>query len=326
MSRNRKILPLIFNAYKPVGPSSSQAVHQFKRNLKYDYGKIGHFGTLDPFAEGVLLVGVQGAQRLNNFVHEYMPKTYRALGVFGSKTNTGDHTGEVLESGDVADEFKNLSLSEVENFLRSEFLGEYWQAPHVISAAKHNGRRLYDLARAGKTVDKEEIDKKKREILELKIHEYNYPHLDFEVTVSSGTYIRSLFEEIAVLFGGHGHLLKLQRTKIGTFSIENSIAKEDWPSKEGEFDLEKFGVCIDEAFYLNKVFLNAEQTKTYIYGLTPNMSEIKIQQCLDSSFVYSNELVWVYSDQELLIGMAKIVEGHLVCVFNLNFYVLGLQT
>lgn len=324
MSRNRKILPLIFNAYKPVGPSSSQAVHQFKRNLNYDYGKIGHFGTLDPFAEGVLLIGVQGAQRLNNFIHEYMPKTYRAVGLFGAKTNSGDHTGEVMESGEIKEEFQQMSKEEMEGLLRSEFLGEYWQAPHMVSATKYNGRRLYDLARAGKVVG--DIDKKKREILELKIHDYNYPHLDFEVTVSSGTYIRSLFEEIAVLFGGHGHLLKLQRTKIGTFSMENSIPRESWPTKEGEFDLEKFGVAIDEAFYLNKVFLNIEQTKTYIYGLTPDMSEIEIQQNLDNPFVYSNELVWVYSDGDLLIGMAKIVDGHLVCVFNLNFYVLGLQT
>lgn len=323
MSRNRKILPLIFNAYKPEGPSSSQAVHQFKRNLNYDYGKIGHFGTLDPFAEGVLLIGVQGAQRLNNFVHEYMPKTYRAVGLFGTKTNSGDHTGEAVESAEIHEEFKEMSREDMEGLLKSEFLGEYWQAPHMVSATRYNGRRLYDLARAGKVI--EDIDKKKREILELKIHEYNYPHLDFEVTVSSGTYIRSLFEEIAVLFGGHGHLLKLQRTKIGFFSVENSIPRENWPVKDGEFDLEKYGVCIDEAFQLNKVFLNAEQTKIYIYGLTPKMSELKIQQNLDNPFVYSSELVWVYNEDELLIGMAKIVDEHLVCVFNLNFYVLGLQ-
>lgn len=323
MNIDNKKLPLIFNVYKPVGPSSFQVVHQFKKFLGYNYGKIGHFGTLDPFAEGVLLIGVQGAQRLNEYVHEFMPKTYRATGLFGKKTTSGDDTSEVVKEQDIDSEFFNVKLDHLEELFREKFLGEYWQAPHMVSAARYNGRRLYDLAKSGTFV---ELDKKKREILDFKILSYNYPEITFEATVSSGTYIRSLFEEMSELLGGVGHLVKLKRMSIGSFHVDDAIVREDWPKENSVFSLDDNGICIDEAFHIKKIYLNTTQTKRYINGLLINIDELDIQHSLDNKQLHSEDYFWVYSDEKLLVGMAKMAEDKLQSVFNLNFYVLGLQS
>ena len=109
--------PLVFNIYKPVGMGSFDVVRHFKRNLPKGYGKIGHFGTLDPFADGVLMIAVAGASRLNDYVHKYMPKTYVAKGKFGVKTPTGDLTVEEDEMEyDLESESKlsSMSISEFE--------------------------------------------------------------------------------------------------------------------------------------------------------------------------------------------------------------------
>ena len=136
-------------------------VHHFKKNLNFNFGKIGHFGTLDPFAEGVLLVGIQGAQKLNDYVHELLPKTYKARGVFGGKTTTGDLTSEIILNQDIADNYKFASKEELQNLLGEKFLGEYWQGPHGVSATKFEGKRLYQHALEGRMILKEKV---KREI------------------------------------------------------------------------------------------------------------------------------------------------------------------
>ena len=94
---DQKILPKIFNVYKPVGMTSGDVVYKFKKNLTRPFGKIGHFGTLDPFAEGVLLIGVGGSCRLSDYAHEFLPKVYLAKGLLGQKMTTGDIEGDVLD-------------------------------------------------------------------------------------------------------------------------------------------------------------------------------------------------------------------------------------
>lgn len=322
MNSKLEKLPLVFNAYKPVGKTSFSVVHHFKKNLNYDYGKIGHFGTLDPFAEGVLLVGVQGAQRLNNFVHEFMPKTYWARGIFGGKTDTGDNTTLVNLEKEIDENFKNISMTDLEALFQEEFLGEYWQAPHAVSAVRYNGQRLYKLAQKGKFI---QMDKKKREILDFKIHSFNYPYLEFEVTVSSGTYIRSLFEEMSELLGGVGHLELLKRTAIGNFRARESLALDQWPKKGQDFNLESHGHPIDEVLELNKVLLDEKQTTDYIHGKRIDFSELKVEQLLEKGHFDETGLVWVYSNEKVLMGLGRNVENVLKVEFNLNFYTLGYQ-
>ena len=323
MKSSLEKIPLVFNVYKPAGPSSFNSVHYFKRNLNFDFGKIGHFGTLDPFAEGVLLIGVQGAQRLNNLVHEFLPKTYRAYGVFGKKTETGDNTKAPIEEKDIDLDFQSMSKEVLEELFREEFLGEYWQAPHMVSAARHNGKRLYQLYKEGKFVER---DKKKREILDFKVISYDYPYLVFEAQVSSGTYIRSLFEEMSELLGGVGHLDRLVRTKIGQFSEANALVSEHWPKKGEEFDLSLHATPIDQILVLNKIFLDEEQTKLYVFGLRLAVDRLHIQQVLDFDNLVSEEMFWVYSDQGVLLGLVKACGAEIQVIFNLNFYTLGFQT
>lgn len=321
MNSKLEKLPLVFNAYKPVGKTSFGAVAHFKKNLNYKFGKIGHFGTLDPFAEGVLLIGVQGAQRINNFVHEFMPKTYWARGIFGGKTDTGDNTAEVNLEKDIDDNFKHVSVEDLEELFREEFLGEYWQAPHSVSAVKYNGQRLYKLARQGKFI---QMDKKKREILEFRIHSFNYPYLDFEVTVSSGTYIRSLFEEMSELLGGVGHLELLKRTAIGKFKSDDSLTFDAWPLRGEDFNIQSHGHPIDEVLELDKAFLDEAQTTIYLHGKKMLFSELNVQATESKDFDDTG-LFWVYSYENVLMGLCRNVEDIVKVEFNLNFYTLGYQ-
>jgi tRNA pseudouridine55 synthase len=310
-----KKIPLVFNVYKPIGPSSFSVVQHFKKNLNYDYGKIGHFGTLDPFAEGVLLIGVQGAQKMNEYIHQLLPKTYRAVGCFGVKTDSGDFETAVIAEKHIEENFQKFSVNELDEKLRSHFLGEYWQAPHKYSASKFEGKRMYDLALKGKEVTKEKV---KREILDFKILNYEYPTCEFSVTVSSGTYIRSLFEEISTLLGGYGSLKVLERTAIGENLSTNSIKESDWPKRSELFDLKRWGTPLDHALRLDSIILPIEQTKTYLRGHRFRLNEVQIVANDHPTEIVSDELYWVYSENKHLLGLARPVALELHSLFNLK--------
>jgi tRNA pseudouridine55 synthase len=298
-----------------VGPSSFAIVSHFKRNLSYDFGKIGHFGTLDPFAEGVLLIGVQGAQKLNEYIHELLPKSYRAIGVFGGKTNSGDFMTEVTIEKHVEDHFHEMTKEEMEEKLRKHFLGEYWQAPHSFSASKFEGKRLYQLAVQGKMITKEKV---KREILDFEILNYNYPEMEFVVTVSSGTYVRSLFEEIAELLGGHGALKVLERVAIGENLSVNAIKEADWPIKGKDFDLEKWGTPLDQVLCLNKVILTKPQTARYLQGHRYPIKDVVIELQEIQEAISSNELFWIYNPDRHFLGLARLKDEEIQSIFNLK--------
>jgi tRNA pseudouridine55 synthase len=306
-------VPLVFNVKKPVGVSSFNVVHHFKKNLNFNFGKIGHFGTLDPFAEGVLLIGIQGAQRLNDYVHQLLPKTYRARGVFGGKTESGDLTSPVLLSKEITAEWINAKKEVIEEYLRKEFLGEYWQSPHAISATKFEGKRLYQHALEGRIIEKEKV---KREIYSLSIVEYNYPNLDFVVTVSSGTYVRSLFEEIATMFGGHGALEKLERQAIGNLSVLDSIDQSSWPIKNVDFNLEGSAIPLDKVLELDSIYLKLAQTKRYLQGQRFPLDEVEKRD--NSQVICSENYYWVYNEDGTLLGFGEPVNGQLQAIFNLQ--------
>lgn len=306
-------IPLVFNAYKPVGMSSFQVVHHFKKNLNFDFGKIGHFGTLDPFAEGVLLIGIQGAQKMNDYVHEYLPKTYQALGIFGQKTSSGDFTTPFTEEKDIDTCFQKMDLVTINKLLSDKFLGEYWQAPHAISATKFEGKRLYQHALEGRIIQKEKV---KRSILAFKILSYDYPAIRFEATVSSGTYIRSLFEEISVFLNGVGALKELKRTAIGSFLSEFSIPLNKWPVKNEEFNLDQNGKMLDEMFPLQSVIVGNSEVSRYLKGQQIPIHLLKLEKA--EKMIYSQNLVWAYTESLYLIGLAKIENEKLFTIFNLK--------
>ena len=306
-------IPLVFNVQKPIGVSSFDVVHYFKKNLSFNFGKIGHFGTLDPFADGVLLIGIQGAQKLNDYVHQLLPKTYRARGVFGGKTDTGDLTVPVSVIKEINLDWQKENKKVLEDFFGEKFLGEYWQSPHAVSATKFEGKRLYQHALEGRFIEKAKV---KREIYSFEILDYQYPFLDFVVTVSSGTYIRSLFEEMADLLGGVGALESLSRISIGQMKLAQAIAKEQWPVKNDSFSLEEFATPLDKVLELDHIYLTLTQTKRYIKGQRLLLSDI--EKRANSLPICSENFYWVYNEDGILLGFARPFGVELHAIFTLQ--------
>ena len=172
--------------------------------------KVGHSGTLDPFAEGLMIVCLGQATKIIPFLEHYN-KTYLATIKLGEETDTLDNTGNIIDKKDVL----NYSLEEIKNVLNS-FLGKSQQIPPMYSALKHDGVPLYSLAREGI-----EIERKPRdiEIFSIELIEYNKPFLTFKCKVSKGTYIRTLAKDIAFKLSTVGHLVKLIRTNIDKFDL-----------------------------------------------------------------------------------------------------------
>ncbi len=181
--------------------------------------KIGHAGTLDPFATGLLIVCIsrQATKNIDQFVR--LDKTYTAVLKLGERTDTADIEGKIIEIKDVPD-------TVVQNIDKvfSSFLGEIDQVPPQFSAIKKNGVRLYKTARKGIQV---EVEPRKVFIHTLSFLNYQKPYLEFSSTVSKGTYIRSLGEDITAKLGTVGHLTELRRDAIGPFSVVDAISLED---------------------------------------------------------------------------------------------------
>lgn len=304
--------PLVFNVYKPKGMTSFEVVGHFKRHLPKGFGKIGHFGTLDPFAEGVLLIGVGGASRLAQILNDCLPKVYEATGRVGVKTDTGDRTGEVIaRDEEVATRaFTKLSDMEIDSIFSGHFLGDYYQSPQAFSAAKHEGKPLYEYARAGVMIEKEPV---LRHIYKIEVQHFELPYLKFISEVSSGTYIRVLFEDMMKLFETYGSLEELKRIGIGHHLAQDALREADWPlnglhSSGTEYDLTRYAIPMTEALPLREVTLSAQDLVRYLSGHFPDDAKVSWAPRAGLSDS-ARELSWVYaaneSDGRDLIGLAQ---------------------
>jgi len=204
---------------KPEGMTSARAVARVKRALKAT--KVGHAGTLDPFATGLLICCIDRATRLVRF---WMSgdKTYQATLLFGIETDTGDLTGKPV--------FQSDGLAISEERIRAafgRFTGEMLQAPPVYAALKHEGVPLYRWARKGK-----QIQKPPRTVFirRLTLLEIDYPKVRFEVTCSAGTYIRSLAADVGRTLQCGGHLVQLRRIESGGFRVQAALPLQDLES------------------------------------------------------------------------------------------------
>jgi tRNA pseudouridine55 synthase len=196
---------------KPKGMTSNDVVTRVKRATGIK--KVGHAGTLDPLATGVVVVAVGSVTRLIRFIQE-QPKEYLATAQFGVSTDTLDADGAVLSREPM--DFTEEELSEVAR----RFVGTVPQVPPMVSALKHQGRRLYELARQGEVVEREA---RPVEIHELEIEAVGvgpYPEVDFRVVCGKGTYVRSLADDLAAARGGSAHLTALRRTRTGSLYVE----------------------------------------------------------------------------------------------------------
>ncbi|MCP4669749.1 MAG: tRNA pseudouridine(55) synthase TruB [Desulfobacula sp.] len=200
---------------KPAGISSAHVVSRVKKALGVK--KIGHTGTLDPFATGLLLCAINKATRISQFFLDGHKK-YLARVCLGKETDTYDLTGKTVftASNDVMD---TLGKEDIEQAIKT-FVGVQEQVPPAFSALKHKGQPLYKLARQGKKIIK---PPRQIEIFSLKIKQIKFPCLDLEVFCSSGTYVRSLAFDIGRKLGCGAHLSKLCRIQSSAFKLKNAI-------------------------------------------------------------------------------------------------------
>lgn len=207
---------------KSEGPSSAQVVSRVKR--LFQAKKVGHLGTLDPFASGLLLVGINEGTKIAD-IFLGATKSYRGTMVLGVETDSQDVTGKVVRERSVP------SIGETElRSLEEKFTGELQQVPPMFSALKKHGVRLYRLARQGKEIPREPRNVK---VDALRINKVADAELEFEVTCSRGTYVRTLAADIGQALGCGAYLKTLRRMACGHLKVEQSVTIDEL---EGQFE------------------------------------------------------------------------------------------
>ena len=208
---------IVINKHK--GCTSHDIVYKVKKVFNE---KVGHTGTLDPMATGVLPLLIGKGTLCSKYLINH-DKTYRVNLQLGKKTDTADSEGNIIEEREVNQE--NLEKDYIKEVLK-KFVGKQNQIPPIYSAIKVNGKKLYEYARKGQSVS---IEPRNIEIYNIQLLDIdnNNNQLKFQVSCSKGTYIRSLCEDIAKRLGTVGYMLELERLRVGDFKIENSITIQE---------------------------------------------------------------------------------------------------
>ncbi len=260
---------------KPAGITSHDVVAKVRKALKTK--KVGHTGTLDPLATGVLVVCVEKATKLVNYL-TCDEKTYEVEMKFGIKTDTGDITGKIIDE----DPNYDIDISIIKNII-NKFIGKQKQIPPMYSAIKINGKKLYELAREGIEIEREA---REIEIFDIRNIEWKNEILKYTVHCSKGTYIRSLCEDIAKELGTIGTMTNLRRIQSGEFQIKDAIKIED--------------ISEEKIISMEKLFDKEINVKNNLKELLNGM---KIQ-CIKSDGLYK-----LYADE--FIGIGKIEKNYL---------------
>ena len=276
------------NVYKPTGKTSHDVVAIVRRITKIK--QIGHTGTLDPFAEGVLPICIGKATRLIEYLND--EKAYIGTIQFGSSTTTYDTEGEVVKTSD-----KIVTQEDLEENLKF-FRGEIEQLPPIYSAIKVNGKKLYEYARTGQEV---KIEPRKVTIFELELVNFNQAAQQAEIKIvcSKGTYIRSIANDLGEKLGAFGHLIKLVRIKAGDFYVEDSIKLEDLNSPE---------------IVLNKLIYPTEKLNFAVYNLNEEQKKkISNGNAITPSQPFAIDEFVTLMDNEKLAAIAKFDGKFLKC-------------
>ncbi|MFP3938028.1 MAG: tRNA pseudouridine(55) synthase TruB [Phycisphaerae bacterium] len=228
------------NVNKPSGPTSHDVVVQVRRRIGRGV-KVGHTGTLDPFADGVLVLCVGPATRLAERVAA-LEKRYRATVTLGATSDTDDAEGQIIPATAEPPPFEALEA------VLPGFVGQIDQVPPAYSAIHVKGRRAYKLARAGRRA---ELPTRRVIVHELKLLRYDPPELEIDVRCGSGTYVRSLARDIGRELGCGGYCSRLTRTEVGTFRLCDAVRPEDIDPTRDLLDpllalVDKPRACIDD--------------------------------------------------------------------------------
>lgn len=227
----------IVNIYKEKGYTSHDVVAVLRKVVGQK--KIGHTGTLDPDATGVLPVCLGRATKVCEFLTDH-DKTYEVVLLLGKETDTQDISGQVLKETDPGQLTEELVYSCIESFI-----GEYDQIPPMYSALKVNGKKLYELAREGKTIERKS---RKVQIYGIRILEMNLPRVRMEVECSKGTYIRTLCHDIGQKLQVGGCMEALERTKVGRFCKEDAVTLDEVREKMEQGEASALFTPLDQIF------------------------------------------------------------------------------
>lgn len=207
---------------KAVGPTSHDAVALVRRKL--DVGRVGHTGTLDPMASGVLVMCLGEATKLAGYLTATQ-KDYETTVRLGQETDSHDATGQVTAEYDA-----EVTARAIEEAL-GDFRGQIAQTPPMFSALKHKGQRLYKLARRGEVVDREP---RIVHVHRLELTRFEFPYFDLSMTCGKGTYVRTLAHDIGHAVGSGAHLVSLVRTRVGRFGLDAAIGMEELEAIDSE--------------------------------------------------------------------------------------------
>lgn len=241
---------------KPKNCTSHDVVYKVK---KITNQKVGHTGTLDPMATGVLPLLIGKGTLCSKYLIEH-DKIYKATIQLGKRTTTADQEGEVIEEQEIAN--NALEPQYVTKRLK-EFLGKQIQTPPMYSAIKVNGKKLYEYARKGQNV---EVPKREIEIYEIELLNIDKQNkkIEYKVHCSKGTYIRSLCEDIAQKLGTIGYMAELERLKVGKFILKNAVSIDDLKKE----NIEKNIITIEEIFKNNeKINLTRKKLELFLNGV-----------------------------------------------------------
>ena len=245
---------------KPKGMTSQNVVSKVKRILNEK--KVGHAGTLDPNATGVLPILVGKATKISKYLIEH-DKSYEAIIKLGEKSSTGDIEGDIVEKKEI--KLDKYNSEYIQNILNM-FLGKTKQIPPMYSAIKVNGKKLYEYAREGK-----EVELKERDIeifnIQLKNVDYENQEISYIVDCSKGTYIRTLCEDIAKKLNTVGYMKELTRLRVDKFNISNAITLEELEEKKNNSNFEDI-IPIESLFSDKpKIILTNKKENLFLNGV-----------------------------------------------------------
>ncbi|NDO45792.1 tRNA pseudouridine(55) synthase TruB [Clostridium sp. MD294] len=283
----------IFNIYKQKGFTSHDVVAVVRKIIQQK--KVGHTGTLDPDAEGVLPICVGKGTKLADYIMNGK-KSYRAVVVLGITTTTQDASGEILQKKEVI-----FEQQKIEQVVQS-FLGTYYQTPPMYSAIKVNGKKLYELAREGK-----EIERKQREITIFDIHITKFmPPDQFEIDVvcSKGTYIRTLCADIGEKLGCGAYMSSLLRTSSGMFSLDTAITLEQLKELAEKNQLQKALLPLNTVLEKYNSIVVSQKANILLYNGN------KIYEAFFEKIkgnITKGQIVIGYDSNNTLIGIYEII-------------------
>ena len=277
----------IINIYKEAGFTSHDVVAKMRGILRQK--KIGHTGTLDPDAVGVLPVCLGSGTKLCDMLTD-KDKQYEAVLLLGVETDTQDTTGLVKEEKEVT-----ASKEQVEETILS-FVGDYQQIPPMYSALKVDGKKLYELARAGK-----EVERKPRPVVihEIQILEMDLPRVRMLVSCSKGTYIRTLCHDIGQKLGCGGAMERLTRTKVSSFYIEDAITLKELEELKNQDKVAEKVIPVDKVFEYLPAFHVKEK---YLY-MVKNGNALYPNQVEEQEAVKAGIEVRMYDKEERFYGV-----------------------